>query len=120
MSWRSKSGLQPANNKPATVKSMERVSDGLILIAHLGHRFRVHTRKEFRRFGQIELFVGRFDAKKESVAGSVLEPWNREERTVRLRQLVQRKHDKNGKGGGAENGQFESHGNKSRPAVQGT
>src|SRR5205814_7905450 len=64
----------------------------LIFIAHLGHVLRVNALQKSRRLLQMEIRIMRFDAQKEFIRGSSLEPLHIEERVMRLRQSIQRQH----------------------------
>src|SRR5579859_868233 len=97
MSCRKSSSLHPAKKRPQTASKIPRVSEALIFIAHLGHKFASDALEELRRTGQVELLVTRFDADKESIVRGALEPRHGEERAMRLWQFVQGKHAKDGK-----------------------
>src|SRR5260221_4340546 len=120
MSWRSNSSLQPARKSAQAARRTFRVSEALIFIAYLGHKLRADTFEKLRGIGQIKFCVGGFDADKKAVIAGALEAFYGEQRAMRLRELVQREHTKQGKGGRAENRQFECDRNERGPAIKGT
>src|SRR5882672_857735 len=120
MSWRSNSSLQPARKSPQAARRKFRVSEALIFIAYLGHKLRANTFEKLRGIGQIKFCVGGFDADKKAVIAGALGALYGEQRTMRLREFVQGQHSEHGKGGRAENRQFERHRNEGRPAIKGT
>src|ERR1700741_2890159 len=120
MSWRKSSSLHPAKKTPQAASKIPRVSEALIFIAHLGHKFSTDAFKEFRRGAQVEFFVAGLNADEEFVICGALETRHREKRAMRLRQFVQRQHSEHGKRRSAENGQFERDWNERRPAIQWT
>src|SRR5919108_2555185 len=67
---------------------------------------------------RLKLRIGGFDAEKKSVAARQLEAIHIKYGMIRHRQAVKREDAKEGKQGGDENSQFESHRNKGRPTVE--
>src|SRR5882672_5568204 len=116
MSWRRY--WQPAlKHRAAAPQAMAKMREVLI-IGHLGDVMRVHFLKDARGVRQMKLRVAGLDAEKEAVRRGVREAMDIEDRMMRLREPVQGEHAKHGGERRAENRQFESDGNKSRPAIE--
>src|ERR1051325_7124120 len=104
MSCRSSSSLHPTRKTPQAASSTPRMSEALIFIAHLGHIFRANTFEKLRGARQIKFCVAGFDADEEGIVCGALEAGHGEERTMRLRELVQSQHSEHGKRACAEKG----------------
>src|SRR6266850_806087 len=90
----------------------------VLIIGHLADVMRMHFLKDARGVRQMKLRVAGLDAEKEAVRRGVREPMDVENRMMRLREPVQGEHAKHRGERRAENRQFESDGNKSRPAIE--
>src|SRR5882724_9341804 len=116
MSWRRY--WQPAlKHRAAAPQAMAKMREVLI-IGHLGDVMRMHFLKDARGVRQMKLRVAGLNAEKEAVRRGVREAMGIENRMMGLREPVQGEHAKNGGERRAENRQFESDGNKSRPAIE--
>src|SRR5256885_2298025 len=120
MSWRSNSSLQPARKSAQAARRKFRVSEALIFIAHLGHKFCADALEKLGSFREIEFCVRGLDADEKAVVRGALETRDGEQRAMRLWKFIQREHSEDGKSGRAKNRQFERNRNERGPAIKRT
>src|ERR1700736_2963921 len=89
-----------------------------VFFDHLGDVYGLEALQKTRAFHHAKFWIGSLDTDEESIGACASKSRHIENRMVRMRQLVHCQHSEHGKGGGAENRQFEGDGNECGPAIE--